>query len=342
MAAPPRVETIFVEYCCPGCRGDLEELAAAFFCRNCARSFPVVLGIPDFRLRPDPYLGIAKDHAKARLLAERFDDLDLRGLVEYYWQLTPSTPPELAQRFVEHALEGQNRGRHWLGEGLPGNTTGSPVLELGCRSGGVLAAAAEKGAAAVGIDIAFRWLVVARKCLAEAGLEAQLCCSDAEHLPFVEGSFGLVLAENVLEHTARQTPLMAEVHRVLRAEGLARGTTWNRLAPTPEPHVRLWGVGWLPRPVGRRYVRWRGKGDYENVYLLSAFELRRLLGGSPFGGGDIHAAELPPEMVERLPAWLKGLVGFYHAARRWPVVRQFLAWVGPVLEWESVRRGTVA
>jgi len=338
MAASAWAGPVFVEYCCPRCKGNLEELVAAFFCKNCQRNFPVVLGIPDFRLRPDPYIGSAEDHAKAQHLAERFDDLDLRGMVENYWRLTPNTPQELAQRFVEHALESQGRGRHWLG----GDTIRGPVLELGCRSGGVLAAAAETGAAVVGIDIAFRWLVVARKCLAEAGLEAQLCCCDAEHLPFSEGSFGLVLAENVLEHTARQMPLLAEAHHVLRAAGMVRGTTWNRLAPAPEPHVRLWGVGWLPRRVARRYVRWRGKGDYQHVHLLSAFGLRSLLRASPFGSGEIHAAELPPAMVARLPTLGRRFAGLYHTARKWPLVGGALALAGPVLEWECMRRDTGA
>jgi SAM-dependent methyltransferase len=329
---------VFVEYCCPGCKGKLEELAAAYFCKSCDRSFPVVLSIPDFRLRPDPYIGIAEDHRKARLLAEKFDRLDLRGMLEYYWQLPPDTPPELSQRFVEHALEGRSRGRHWLSA----DTKGGPMLELGCRSGGMLAAAAETGAEAVGIELAFRWLVIARKCLEEAGLQAQLCCCDAEHLPFREGSFDVVLAENVLEHTARQAPLLAETHRVLRVEGVARGVTWNRLAPAPEPHVRLWGVGWMPRRVARRYVRWRGKGDYEHIYLVSAFALRRLLRNSPLLGGKIYAAEFPPVLVERLPKWVRGLTGFYHAVRKWPLARTVLAWVGPVLEWQCVRRRTVA
>lgn len=324
-----------VEYCCPACKGSLQTQETAYDCDACNLSYPVVLGIPDFRLRPDPYLSIADDHEKGRKLAERFHELEYRGLMEYYWQLTPDTPEEMSVRFVEHALAGRDRGRFWL----EGRVLRGTLLELGCRSGGVLAAAAEAGVRAVGIDIAFRWLVVARKCLEEAGLEAQLCCCDAEHLPFPENSFDMVLAENVLEHTARPAPLLIEAHRALRPGGRALGITWNRLAPAPEPHVRLWGVGWLPRRVAHHYVRWRGKGSYEHVHLLSTFALRRLLRDAPFEGGRVRAAALSPGMTERMSPPVRSLARLYNGARQLPLAEEILAWVGPVLEWECARRG---
>src|SRR5205823_5562185 len=104
------------------------------------------------------------------------------------------------------------------------------VLDLGTRTGGLLMAAAEHGHKTIGIDIAFRWLIIARKRLEEAGQSAQLVCCCAEFLPFRDRSFDVVLAENVLEHAAQQRQLIEETHRVLKPGGIFFATTWNRLA----------------------------------------------------------------------------------------------------------------
>ena len=111
-------------------------------------------------------------------------------------------------------------------------------------------AAAERAQKPVGIDIAFRWLIIARKRLEEAKLSAQLICCCAEFLPFRAETFSLVVAENLLEHTAQPQLCIEEAHRVLKPNGVFFASTWNRLALAPEPHVRLWGVGWLPREMG--------------------------------------------------------------------------------------------
>jgi SAM-dependent methyltransferase len=294
----------------------------------------VVLGIPDFRLEGDPYLNREADRAKALRLAEEYDRLDLRGLVERYWSLTPDTPPEMARRFTEHTLAGRSRGEAWLA----GRQPAGDVLEIGCRGGGLLVALAAGGARAVGIDMALRWLVVAKKALEEAGLTAGLCCCHGERLPFPPAAFDGVLAENVLEHSPDPGALLAGMHYALRPGGIGRGTTWNRFAPLPEPHVRLWGVGWLPRPWARRYVPWRGRGEYR-VRLLSAPGTSRLLRSSPFGGGTVRPAPLSTAQLgqrARLP------LAFYDAIRRTPLLRSLLLAAAPVLEWEVRRRRDTA
>ena len=248
------------EYCCPRCKGTLSSLPDAYVCALCNVRYPVVLGIPDFRVFPDPYIDIAEDHKKAGRIAERATESDFRALVEYYWSITPEEPPEMAQRFTIQALAAVDRGRHLLdGQAMVSTRLqrGSikRALDLGSRTGGLLLAAAERADHVVGIDIAFRWLIIARKRLEEAGRPAQLVCCCAEFLPFRESAFDLVLAENVLEHTAQQQQCIEEAHRVLKPGGVFFATTWNRLAVAPEPHVRLWGVGWLPLGLAKRYVK---------------------------------------------------------------------------------------
>jgi ubiquinone/menaquinone biosynthesis C-methylase UbiE len=211
------------------------------------------------------------------------------------------------------------------------------VLDLGTRTGGLLMAAAEHAQKAIGIDIAFRWLIIARKRLEEAGQSAQLVCCCAEFLPFRESSFDLVLAENVLEHTAQPPQFIEEAHRVMKPGGVFFATTWNRLALAPEPHVHLWGVGWLPRQVAKSYVKLRKGVSYDHVRLLSAFQLARLLRRSSFQPCVIllptfSAAELANvSLVQRLA------VRLYHQIKDWPLFHGLLRIFGPVLHLVCVR-----
>ena len=317
-------------YRCPRCGGPVEEGNDAWICDTCPAEYPVVLGIPDFRLEGDPYLDREADRAKARLLAEDYHRLDLRGLVERYWNLTPDTPPDMARRFTEHTLAGRERGEAWLA----GRRLGGKVLEIGCRGGGLVVALAAGGAQAVGIDMAMRWLVVAKKAVEEAGLQAILCCCHGERLPFPPGSFDGVLAENVLEHSPDPAALLTGIHRALRLGGAGLGTTWNRFTPLPEPHVRLWGVGWLPRSLARRYVSWRGRGEY-HVRLLSAAATKRLLRRSPFGSGVVRPA---PLSTVQLGSRARFPLALYDVVRHTPLLRSLLLTATPVLEWEVRRR----
>ena len=244
------------EYCCPRCKAALTLGMDAYTCAACNARYPIILGIPDFRVFPDPYIDIEADHQKGRRIAERARDSNFKELVEYYWSLTPDEPTEMARRFTVHALAAVERGCYLLDSHSVVKTklqgSDARVLDLGTRTGGLLTAAAERVDQVIGIDIAFRWLIIARKRLEEAGQSAQLVCCCAEFLPFRESSFDLVLAENVLEHTAQPQQLIEEAHRVMKPGGVFFATTWNRLALAPEPHVRLWGVGWLPRQMATR------------------------------------------------------------------------------------------
>lgn len=326
----------FIEYCCPRCKGDLAERVDGFSCRACKTDYPIVLGIPDFRVFPDPYISIADDHRKGgRIAAQTDSGADFRGMVDYYWSITPDTPAHMAERFTAVAVAAAERGRRLLdGEQriktLLAENQNKRVLDIGSRTGGLLLAAAERAPETVGIDIAFRWLIIARKRLEEAGRQAQLVCCCAEYLPFKPGSFDLAVAENVLEHTSRQQELVNETHRVLKPGGLFFATTWNRLAAAPEPHVRLWGVGWLPRNLARRYVKWAGGGDYDHVHLISAPGLRSLAKHSPFKCCTIELPVFSQDQLANVSPLQRRIVGIYHRIKDWPLIRQFLLLFGPV------------
>lgn len=341
MASDPRG----VEYCCPRCKGSLVSRPLAYACEACAADYPVVLDIADFRVFPDPFIEREADWEKGARLAAYAANSDFKGTLEQYWTLTPETPPELAQRYLRHDSVGVARGRSALATAA--TALGAPlearhrVIEIGCRAGGGLVAAAGAGSHVVGVDIAFRWLIVARKRLDEAGLVAQLVCACAQFLPFRAGLADVVVAGNVLEHTADPARLMAEAHRVLRPGGAFVAITWNRFSLAPEPHVRLLGVGFLPRTLMRGYVRLRRGVSYEHVRLVSLPELRRLVARSPFGQGRVASASLDPGELEGLSGNERRMARLYGRLRGWPLLGWLIRLLGPLLEVTCMKRDGV-
>lgn len=281
---------------CPWCRGALREAPDSWGCIGCGRVFRVLRGIPDLRTGEDVFLPNEDDWAFARRLDAAFDRLDFRGLLERYFELSPEIPDDLRRRQIAHILEGGARLASWIAR--PGDGAGSrgPVLDLGTGTGSFLAAIGRGPVEACGVDIAMRWLLVARKRLDEAGLgHVRLVCAGAERLPFADGTFAAVVAGDVIEHVVDQAVTLAEAHRVLVPGGRLVLATPNRYSLAPEPHVGLWGVGFLPRRWMPAYVRW-GRGlDFRAIRTLGYLEWRRLLRRSPFGGGRITVPGLGPE-----------------------------------------------
>jgi ubiquinone/menaquinone biosynthesis C-methylase UbiE/uncharacterized protein YbaR (Trm112 family) len=329
------------EYCCPRCKGTLTSATDAYTCTACKKHYPIILGIPDFRIFPDPYIDIVEDRRKAQRIFEHAAGSDFSRLVEYYWSITPDTSLEMARRFTAQAIGAIERGRHLLNAHSAVKTKlqepDARVLDLGTRSGGLLRAAAEHGRTAVGIDIALRWLIIARKRLEEAGRPAQLVCCCAEFLPFRDKTFSLIVSENLLEHTVLQRECVEEAYRVSKPGGVFFATTWNRLALAPEPHLRLWGVGWLPRKLGKLYVKLRKGMSYDHVRLLSLFELKHLIRCTPFRRCAILLPIFSAVELANVSSVQRQAIGLYHRIKDWPPFRGLLRIFGPVFHLVCVR-----
>ena len=50
-----------MDFVCPVCRSPLSAQLKLYRCASCGREFPLVAGIADFRLWPDPYIGLSED-----------------------------------------------------------------------------------------------------------------------------------------------------------------------------------------------------------------------------------------------------------------------------------------
>ena len=313
---------------CSLCRVDLPAPAGeAIGCPGCGRRWPVVAGIPDLRVTSDRYLDLTADRAKAEALAA-LDGLSFAELVEEYWRRTPEVPPELAARYTANVLAGVARA-DWHLDQLGRPLAGATLLDVGCGTGALVEAAARRGAVAVGVDIALRWLVVARRRLEEAGLDARLVAADGVLLPFHGDTFDVVTCVDTLEHTADARGLLQSALLSVRDGGRFHLVTANRFSLAPEPTVGLWGLGYLPRRWTAAYVRRRRSTRYQFVRPRSGAELRAFVGLRD--DVIVGAAALPPAHDGRSPA-RRAAEAVYDRARRTPAGRRALTAVAPFLQ----------
>lgn len=307
---------------CPLCKGPLRTALDAYSCDPCRKEYPVLYGIPDFRILPDRYLSIEEDRRKGVRLFEAASNRSFAEMLDYYYSITPEVSPALARKFAAHAL----REAKIAEAALAGISTGGRLLDVGCSTGGLVAAAARRFSAVMGVDVAFRWLVVGAVRVREAGIQAPLVCANAEFLPFPPDAFAAVTATDLLEHVVAPAPVIAECRRVAEPGGVCYFSTNNRYSFAPEPHVNVWGVGWLPRHLQARYVRLASGRVYRNISLRSAAELEAAARAAGFTGCRAAPAPLAA------PGRLERLQSIYNRVRRMPVVSRLLRWCGPRLE----------
>ncbi len=103
---------------------------------------------------------------------------------------------------------------------------GLVVLDAGCGEGYGVAILAEKAERAVGIDIKPQLIEHARRRYPASNLEFQVM--DCEALKFADGSFDVIVCDELLEHLPNYENFLGSARRVLRAGGLFICATTNR------------------------------------------------------------------------------------------------------------------
>jgi 2-polyprenyl-3-methyl-5-hydroxy-6-metoxy-1,4-benzoquinol methylase len=103
---------------------------------------------------------------------------------------------------------------------LLGDVRGLEILDLGCGEGGYSRELAARGANVVGVDGSARLISAARGRAAQAGLEVEYLCANANALhPIGTASRDVVVAAMVLMDVEDYAGTIGEIWRVLRSGG---------------------------------------------------------------------------------------------------------------------------
>lgn len=145
--------------------------------------------------------------------------------------------------------------QHYLGRD---DLAGLGVLDLGCSTGFIADELRKAGANAVGTDIDLPGL---RAAGARFSDKISFLCADGEQLPIKDDSVDIVIFNQIYEHVVNPDAVVAEIHRVLRTDGVAYLGMGNRMQVV-EPHHKLPFLSWLPEGAADRYMRMAGKGDH--------------------------------------------------------------------------------
>jgi SAM-dependent methyltransferase len=331
----PLSELLAIGLCCPHCRDDLIEQEEALLCAGCRMTYPVILGIPDLRVFPDPYIGIEEDRAKGRLLAAYGEGRHWEDLASRYYEITRDTVPAAqARRFAAGLSAALPRAAAALDswEAMTNEPLRSAdrLLDVGCGTAPLLVATGPRAAVKVGVDIAFRWLVVGKLRLADAGVRAHLVCACAEALPFRDGAFDAYVTQGTLENVRNQATTIAESRRVLRDDGKLWISTANRSSLGPDPHLGLPAGGLLPDRIAAAWARSHGALPPQR-HLLTRRALGVLLERERFTKCLFGVPALPVAQRAGWPVVLRAAANLYEASRRIPVFARALQSVGPTL-----------
>ena len=332
-----QIETVWV---CPSCRGSLRHDAAGerLACTACAAEYGIFGGIPDMRVDRPAWIDIGEDREAAARLYRDFRSQSLEAMVRAVFASQAGRSQQQIDVRTRQVLVAPSRLRTQLEGWLDLATSRPGFLDLGCGPGMLLAAAASRGVSGLGIDVSLLWLVVARRMIEEHGGTATLCAAFAENLPLRDASMPGIVSLDVIEHVGNQRRYLTEVDRVA-ADGAALAlATPNRFSLAAEPHVHVWGVGWLPVRLQERYVRARSGRSYDFVRLLSVPGLARLLRRHTRFQGRFIVPQVPDDEIEGMHAPRAQLARLYNLVSASALLRWPLLGVGPFFRYTGTAR----
>lgn len=148
----------------------------------------------------------------------------------------------------------------YVARALPGLAGGRPlsVLDLGCGDGTVLAQLSGFGHDLSGCDLPDRREALRKKLaplFGDSFAERIRIVKDEETIPFGNGSFDVVYANQVFEHVPNLDGMLRECVRVLRPRGVLL-TTFPPATSPVEVHLAIPFAHWLPPgPLRIRYLQ---------------------------------------------------------------------------------------
>jgi len=274
-----------------------------------------------------PDVDFEDDLASAALLDERARNSSFDDLLRFHYARRPEASDAAHAAHLSH-LEVESAQAERVFSTLG---PGAAFLDLGCGLGRWLEAAALRHGVRVGVDASLVQLVLARSYLSERGVEAVLYAAEIERLPFASGVFDAATATDVLEHVADPAVAIQEAARVLAPGGRFYAAAPSRFSLTAEPHVGVWGLGFLPRAWAERYVERRFSVDYRSI---RPFSWSRFKGAFQSFEGEARIEPLQPGPAELVgfSAAKRRAAGLYRTLLRIPVVGGLVKRTAPAFE----------
>jgi ubiquinone/menaquinone biosynthesis C-methylase UbiE len=134
---------------------------------------------------------------------------------------------------------------------------GERVLDVACGTGIVTRLAAPilgGGGSIVGVDLNGDMLDVARENASAVGARVDWHQGDATSLPFADAEFDVVLCQQGLQFLPDKPAALAEMHRVLKPEGLLGVCVWCAIEHSPlHAAIAKWIACHISRDVADRF-----------------------------------------------------------------------------------------
>jgi SAM-dependent methyltransferase len=327
-------------WCCPICRGRLavEVRDTRLSCVRCGTPFDVLAGIPDLRVSRPSWVNVDTDRESALRLERDTRGMSLEAVVRYVFARQPHRTDAEVEYRVRQVLASPGKLRRQVHGWLRSVALTAGYVDVGCGPGLLLAASADHGVAGMGIDASLEWLIVARRMIEAHGGRATLCAALCEAIPLPDGAAPAIASLDVIEHCVDQRRHLREIDRIAAPSAPFALATPNRFSVTAEPHVGVWGVGWLPARWQQRFVRMRSGKPYEFVRLLSVPGLKRLMKRETHFDGRFLVPRIADEEIALFEARRAKMARAYnrvaeHRMLRWPLFA-----IGPFFRFVGVRR----
>jgi len=186
-----------------------------------------------------------------------------------------------------------------------GRMEGKRILDIGCGDGFITARLGEStGARMFGIDISREALKDARK----KGVDARFANLDRDRLPFADKYFDAVFCGDVVEHVFDTERLLAEVRRVLKADGfivmsVPNIAAWYNRIIMLFGFIPVWVESASSHYVGNPFLD-SGMGHVKAFTKRSALQLLALCG--------FRKVEVAGSPVRGYGRWNRAVEGFWN------------------------------
>lgn len=321
---------------CPRCQSKLIAQEHSLQCTSCNSGYEVIDGIPDLRVDVDSWIDFQTDLDLARTLAAT--ELTLEEMIRAVYSARPDWDAARITRRTREVLAAPRQMSEQVAGWLARPTSKGPILDLGCGNGPMVVALLSAGRECVGIDVSMTWLIVAQRMVRDAGYAPVLAAAVAEALPFENESLASVVSLDVIEHVRDVPRYMREIDRVVRPGGFVALSTPNRYSLSAEPHVFVWGVGWIPRRWQKQFVRWRSGKTYDDTILRSHAELMDLIKRNSTFAVSTIIPRIQTHHIQNF-SWAKAAIAnLYNWLVGLPATRIIFRVVGPFFQIVGVKK----